>query len=120
MSPRELFETNLALIDRLLGAVCRRNGFPPDDSEEFGSWARLRLIDNDYAILGKWRGESSLPTYLTAVIVNLFRDYRIQIWGKWRPSAEARRLGPAAVQLEKLMGQDGRSFPEAVAVLRSR
>ena len=116
---RSLFESNLPLIERLLRSVCRRNAFPPDESEEFASWAKLRLIDDDYAVFRKFQGRSSLPTYLTTVIVNLFRDYRIHRWGKWRPSAEAKRLGTEAVQLETLVARDGRTVSEAIAVLRT-
>ncbi len=119
MSPRELFESNLELIDKLLRTVCRRNAFPPDESEEFGSWAKLRLIDDDYAVLRSFQGRSSLPTYLTVVVANLFRDYRIHRWGKWRPSAEAKRLGAVAVQLETLVARDGRSLADAIATLRT-
>lgn len=116
---RTLFEENLPLIERLLRSVCRRNAFPPDESEEFGSWAKLRLIDDDYGVLRKFEGRASLPTYLTTVIVNLFRDYRIHRWGKWRPSAEARRLGEEALQLETLVARDGRSLAEAIQILRT-
>ena len=114
------FSGHLPLIERLLASVCRRNGFPPDESEEFASWAKLRLIDDDYAVFRKFRGESSLPTYLTTVIANLFRDYRIHRWGKWRPSAEARRLGETAVALETLIARDGRSVEEAVTIVAGR
>jgi RNA polymerase sigma factor for flagellar operon FliA len=116
---RDLFESNLPLIERLLRSVCRRNAFPPDESEEFASWAKLRLIDDDYAVFRKFEGRASLPTYLTTVIVNLFRDYRIHRWGKWRPSAEAKRLGTLAIQLETLVARDGRTLAEAIAVLRT-
>jgi RNA polymerase sigma factor (sigma-70 family) len=116
---RDLFESNLPLIERLLAAVCRRNAFPPAEGEEFASWAKLRLIDDDYAVLRKFEGRSSLATYLTTVVANLFRDYRIHRWGKWRPSAEARRLGEVAVQLETLLVRDGRTLGEAIAALRT-
>lgn len=119
MIPSALFTANLPLIERLLAAVCRRNGFPAAEAEEFASWAKLKLIDDDYAVLRKYQGRSTLPTYLTTVIANLFRDYRIHVWGKWRPSAEARHLGAVAVQLESLMVRDGRSMTEAVAHLRT-
>ncbi|MGH7859556.1 MAG: RNA polymerase sigma factor [Candidatus Binatia bacterium] len=119
MSPPDVFASSLPLIERLLASVCRRNAFPPDESEEFASWAKLRLIDDDYAVLRKFRGDASLPTYLTTVIVNLFRDYRIHRWGKWRPSAEAKRLGEVAVQLETLLVRDGRTLTEAIGLLRT-
>src|SRR5262249_57120195 len=38
---------------------------------------------------------------------------------KWRPSAEAQRLGPVAVLLERLMYRDGYSFDEACRLLRT-
>ncbi|MGH9662013.1 MAG: RNA polymerase sigma factor, partial [Bryobacteraceae bacterium] len=34
-------------------------------------------------------------------------DYRTAKWGKWRPSAQARRQGPKAVALERLISRDG-------------
>lgn len=116
---RDLFESNLPIVERLLRSVCRRHAFPPDESEEFAAWAKLRLIDDDYAVFRKFEGRASLPTYLTTVIVNLFRDYRIHRWGKWRPSAEAKRLGTTAVQLETLVARDGRTLAEAIEVLRT-
>ena len=49
---------------------------------------------------------------------NLFRDYRIKRWGKWRPSAEAKRHGQTAVLLETAVYRDGRSFDDACRVLQ--
>jgi RNA polymerase sigma factor (sigma-70 family) len=119
MIGEESFTSSLPLIERLLSSVCRRNAFSVDESEDFASWAKLRLVENDFAVFRKFQGRSSLSTYLTAVIVNLFRDYRIHCWGKWRPSAEAKRLGTVAVQLETLVSRDGRSVAEAIAHLQS-
>jgi RNA polymerase sigma factor for flagellar operon FliA len=115
----EKFLAQLPLIERVIASVCRRNAFPAEESEEFASWAKLRLVDEDYAVFRKFQGRSSLPTYLTTVIVNLFRDYRTHRWGKWRPSAEARRLGEVAVQLETLVARDGRTLSEAITLLRT-
>ena len=119
MTSEDLFRQHLPLIDRVLASVCRRNGFPSDESEEFAAWAKLRLVDDDFAVIRKFQGRSSLPTYLTTVIANPFRDYRIHLWGKWRPSAEAKRLGTVAVQLETLLSRDGRTLGEAIAHLRT-
>ena len=78
---------------------------------------RLKLIDDDYQILRQFRERSSLRTYLSTVVERLFLDYRIHQWGKWRPSAEARRAGPLAVRLEALLHKDGVPFEQAVEVL---
>ena len=51
MDARELLESNLALIERITAFVCRRQRLSPDDAEEFAGVVRLRLVENDYAIL---------------------------------------------------------------------
>lgn len=119
MRPEEQFSSQLVLIERILASVCRRNAFPLDESEDFASWAKLRLVADDYGVFRKFEGRSTISTYLTTVIVNLFRDYRIHRWGKWRPSAEAKRLGAAAVELETLINRDGRTVAEAIAHVRT-
>ncbi len=91
----------------------------PDAAEEFSSWARLRLIEDDGAILRKFRGQSTIRTYLTTVLLHLFLDWRNAQWGRWRPSALARRLGPLAIELERLVLRDGRDYEEAVEILLS-
>lgn len=115
---RELLETHLDLIQRKLRQLSRRSGLPDIEAEEFPSWALCKLIDNDYSILGQWEGRSSFPTFVTVVLVNLMRDYRIQVWGKWRPSAASRRRGPEYVLLERLLVRDGLTGHEAVERLR--
>ncbi|MDX1502005.1 MAG: sigma-70 family RNA polymerase sigma factor [Thermoanaerobaculia bacterium] len=116
-TPEELFLEQLPWIDRIVAGICRRHCCDSDEAEEFAAEVRLKLIDDDYAVLRKFRGRSRLSTYLTTVVANLFRDYRIRRWGKWRPSAAARRFGPVAVQLEMLVSRDGRPLDEAVRIL---
>jgi RNA polymerase sigma factor (sigma-70 family) len=89
------------------------------DAEDFRSIVKTRLIENDYEILARFEGRSSLKTYLVAVVNHVYLDYQTRRFGKWRVSAEARRLGPVAVRLERLMFRDGMSFDEAYAVLGS-
>ncbi len=113
-----LFLANLALIERLLASVAHRHCFQDDEAEDFFGWAKLKLIENDYRTLGKYRGDSRLSTFLTTVLLNLARDYRVHERGKWRPSSKARRHGKVAEQLETLLFRDGRSLEEAVEILR--
>ncbi len=115
-----LFRDNLGLIDRIIASLCRRHGLTGDDADDFASWAKMRLIENDYAILGKFRGESSLGTYLTIVISMLLREYRVKEWGRWRASAAALRLGEVGVWLERLVYRDGCTLAEAAQVLRDK
>ncbi len=113
-----LFEANLPLIERVIASIGRRRALSSDEADDFASWVRIRLLEDDCAILAKFRGRSRFKTYLVTVVGNLFRDYRISKWGKFRPSAMAKRCGPTAERLETLCHRDGFSFDEAVEILR--
>ena len=78
----------------------------------------VKLIENDYRRLRKFKGESSLRTYVTIVVQRLFLDYRNEQWGKWRPSARGKKLGATAEILEALTYRDGHSFEEAFQLMR--
>jgi RNA polymerase sigma factor for flagellar operon FliA len=113
------FLASLPTIDRIVGLLGARHGLSQADTEEFGSWARARLLDDDYSILRKFQGRSSLSTYLSVVLANLFRDFRNSRWGRWRASAVARRLGPVAIRLEALLYRDGCPSREAIEILKA-
>lgn len=115
----QLFLSELPLIERVTAWVCARHCLRGADAEDFASTVKLRLIENDYAILGRFEGRSSLKTYLTAVVSRLYLDFQTQRFGKWRPSAEARRRGPVALRLESLLHRDGLTFEEACGVLQT-
>lgn len=119
MEPAALFQANLTLIDRVIAGVCRRARLYDADAEDFASVARLALMEDDYAILRKWEGRSSLEGYLTIVIRRLLSDQRNRDLGRWHASSEATRLGPAAVLLEQLLVRDGRALEEAVPIVVS-
>jgi RNA polymerase sigma factor for flagellar operon FliA len=119
MSREELFLSQLAVIDRVISWVCARRGLHGADAEDFAQVAKARLIENDYEVLGKFQGRSSLKTYLTAVVSRMYLDFQVQRFGKWRPSAEARRIGPLALRLEQLLHRDGLTLDEACGVLLS-
>jgi RNA polymerase sigma factor (sigma-70 family) len=119
MSREQLFVSALTLIERVIGWVCVRRGLRGADAEDFASTVKLRLIENDYEVLGRFEGRSALKTYLTAVITRMYLDYQVQRFGKWRPSAEARRLGPLALRLEALLYRDRLTLEEARGVLQT-
>ena len=116
--PADLLSANVALIERIVRALCRRNGLPADEVDDCASWIKLKLIENDYSRLRKFRGESSFTTYLTVVIAMLVRDHRVQRCGRWRPSAAAERLGEVAIRLEVLIYRQGHTLDEAAQILR--
>ena len=114
MQLKQLFETNLGTIERVIAIVCRRGRLFGEDAEDFASEVKLALIENDYAILAKYEGRSSLDTFLTVVITRLLADSRTRSKGRWHASNEATRLGAAAVLIETLIRRDGRSLDEAM------
>ena len=120
MDPRNVLEQNLALVERIVGSVCRKRSLFGDAADDFSGWVKLRLLENDGAILRRFEGRASLAGYLTVVIWNLYRDHRIAETGKWRPSAAARRKGEVAEQLEALLHRDGLGVLEAARQLRSK
>ncbi|HYU34263.1 MAG TPA: sigma-70 family RNA polymerase sigma factor [Thermoanaerobaculia bacterium] len=120
LPPDQLFLTHLAHIERVATYFCRRSGFSREETEDCVSSVKQKLIEDDYAIILKFQGKSIFKTYLTVVIRRLFLDYLDHLWGRrWRPSAEAERLGPLAIQLEGLLHRDGLSFDEACQILRT-
>jgi RNA polymerase sigma factor (sigma-70 family) len=116
---RALLEQHFRLIRERLDHLSRRSGLPEHEAEELRSWAVFKLVENDYRILASWEGRSSFSTFLTVVLVNLVRDYRIHVWGKWRPSAAALRQGAEAVLLERLCVRDRLPLDEAIERMRT-
>jgi RNA polymerase sigma factor (sigma-70 family) len=118
--PPDLYSQNAEVIEAAIAYARRGHRLGADAGDEFAAWARLRLIDNDYAILRKFEGRSSLRTFLITVVQRLFLDWRNAEWGKWRPTADARRGGTLAIELERLIIRDQLSYGEAVETLLAR
>jgi RNA polymerase sigma factor (sigma-70 family) len=113
-------EDNLPLVDSVVRTIARKHGLTADESDELASSVKLKLVENDYDVLRKFEGRSQLRTYLITVVDRLFLDERNARWGKWRPSAIARRLGPAAILLDQLLTRDHLSFDDAAAAIAAR
>jgi len=117
MTAEQTYLEQLQTIKRIAASVARRNHLNPDEAGEFTQEVCVRLLDDEYGIIRKFESRSSFSTYLTTVIMRLYQQWRTEQWGKWRPSAEARRLGDKAITLERLLTRDGYTFAEAVNVL---
>jgi RNA polymerase sigma factor (sigma-70 family) len=104
-------------IRRITQFICRRCRLDPAEAEDFASFVNVKLIENNYEIIRKFEGRAAFGTYLTTVIQHLSYQYRVGMWGKWRPSAEARRMGETAMMLERLISRDGYTYGEAVQLL---
>lgn len=117
MHPKELFEANLSLVERVIDRVCSRAHLAGADREDFASIAHLHLIENDYAVLRQHDGSCSLAGYLAVVLQRLLFDERNRTMGRWRASAEAKRMGEAGILLETLLLRDHRALQEVVPLV---
>jgi RNA polymerase sigma factor (sigma-70 family) len=116
---RDLLAGSVHIVEQVITSVAKRHRLSIEEREELGSMARLKLVDRHYAVLRQFEGRSSFKTYLTRVVSRLALDLRTNRWGKWRPSAAARRGGRTAVLLEQLIVRDGFSFDESCEMLRT-
>jgi RNA polymerase sigma factor (sigma-70 family) len=119
MTPEQLFLSELPRLERAIQRACRNSHLRQEETEDFASHVRLKLIENDYAVFRKFQGKCTLTTYLNTVVLNLLRDYQNHRWGKWRPCAAAVHLGKVAIKLDQLLSRDGRSLDEAIEILRT-
>jgi RNA polymerase sigma factor for flagellar operon FliA len=118
--PREFLLANLPLIEQIVASICRRKGMNPDEIDEFAAVFKLRLVDNDYAVIRAFRERSSFATYIAAVIGKALLDHRNREWGKWRASAEAERLGDIAIKIERRLYRDQSSLDDAFVAIVSQ
>src|SRR5215212_2347420 len=108
------------VIKRAVAFAARRYRLDPSDADEFAAIVNLKLVENDYAIIQAYERRSRFATYISIVVQRMALDFRMRAWGKWHASAEAKRLGPVAVELEKILQREGRTVEEAVPVLAGR
>ena len=119
MHPEELLRQNLPLVERIVERVCRRANVVGADVEDFASVVKIALIENDYAILRGYEGRAPLAAFLAVIIQRLLADEWIRTLGRWRPSAQARRLGDAAVMIEKLVRREQRPVDAVLPIVRA-
>jgi RNA polymerase sigma factor (sigma-70 family) len=114
---RQFLEQHYGTVADAVRFVGARNHLSRDMIDELKSRVLLHLTQHDYAVLRQWRQEGSLLTYLVTVVTRVFLDYRNQEWGKVKPPALARRLGPTALMLWRLTHRKRITFDEAVTTL---
>lgn len=119
MDYERLFLDNLDLVDQVVRGLVRRHRLSPDEIEDLRGAVRLKLIDKQYDVLRRFQQRCSLRTYLTTVVHRVYLDERAARWGKWRPSVAAKRRGPTAVLLERLLNRDGLGFDQAAEIMRT-
>jgi RNA polymerase sigma factor (sigma-70 family) len=108
----------LGALAEAIQDVARNRRLAPDQADDFRQSVHARLLERDYDVFRKFSGRSSLRTYLRVVVGRMLLDWRNASFGKWRASAAARRLGPFALQLERLIYRDGHTVAEAIETVR--
>jgi RNA polymerase sigma factor (sigma-70 family) len=119
MHPSEVLQANLRLIEGIVERVCRRAHVYDADADDFAATVKLKLVEDDYAVLRNHQGRSSLATYLRIIVERWFADETIRDHGRWHPSTEAMRIGAAGVLLETLVRRDRRSLDDALPLVRA-
>lgn len=114
-----LFLEHLAFIEKAAAIASRDGGLRGDEADDFAGWIKLKLVEDDYAVFQRFRGDAKLTTYLVTVISRQFHEYQREHGGRWRPSAAAVRLGPPAPDLEALVYRDGYTLEQAAEKLRT-
>lgn len=117
---KKLFLDQLEAIDCAIRFVCRRASLRDHDAEDFASMVRLKLIDNDYAVIRKHDPRASFRGYIAVVVNRLLLDHRNAEWGKWHASAEAKRIGEPAITIEAMLYRDARTIDEVLPALLRR
>ena len=112
-----MYLDSIPLIEEIVAFVCRKSRFAPADCEDFLQEVHLKLIEDDYRVLRECSG-ANLRSYLKVVISRASLDRRNHMWGKYRDGTEAKRLGRAALLLERLLERDRLNYEEARQYLR--
>jgi hypothetical protein len=109
---------DLSVLAGVIRDVSRLHRLTESDAQDFAQSVHLRLIERRYDVFARFDGRSSMRSYLTVVVTRLLLDWRNAMYGKWRPCAVARRLGPAAIELDRLINRDGYSADEAAELVQ--
>jgi DNA-directed RNA polymerase specialized sigma24 family protein len=96
-----------------LQVVIRRFRIRQDAQDDLTQDVWLRILSSP-TIIQSFSGKSSLETYLVSVVSNMFRTAEQKRLGRWRASAQARRLGRPAIELERAITRDGVRPSEAI------
>jgi RNA polymerase sigma factor (sigma-70 family) len=111
-------EAHLPILRPIIRQVCSRMRCFGADADDFEQTVYVAFIERK--LVEKLEAATQRRAFLNVVVANLFRDFRIHRWGKWRPSAMASRLGDTAVALERLMHHSKLSPDQAVDALMTR
>jgi len=122
MDPHQRLIDEWKTLEILVAMTCRRRGLNEADADIVATMVMLKLFENDCEIGRRFRGGTSAEfrAYLNRIVVHTFSDFCIHRFGKWHASASAKRLGEAALLLEKLVYREERDVSEAIAAVHAK
>jgi RNA polymerase sigma-70 factor (ECF subfamily) len=103
---KDFVDRFLRLIFHVVERTSQLVGMPlrPSDLEDVAAEVFLQIIKNDFAVLRRFRGQSSLATYLTVIArrvclheLNRLAAERMPVQAPDRPQAEPERLAAPAM-----------------------
>ena len=115
VDPELLVVTYLPRVRQFVERACWRRGLRPEVDDVI-STVVVKLVSDNYAVVRVFDGRGPFDAYLSRIVDRVALDYQRHLWGTWRPSALARRLGTAGVMLDRLISRD--QLPVQDAVLR--
>jgi RNA polymerase sigma factor (sigma-70 family) len=116
---RALLVESLPQLRRMVQRSCAMRAMSRE-TDDVLSAVTLKLLENDGAAILQHDGRGSFAGYLARVVDRFVIDYQNHEWGKWRPSADAVRLGDTAVLLDQFITRDGIPVAEALASVAAR
>src|SRR5205085_263076 len=121
MDPLQRLIDEWKTLEILVAMTCRRRGLSETDADIVATMVILKLFENDCDVVRRFRGQSGAEfrAYLNRIVSYTSGDFCTQRFGKWHASAAAKRLGEAALLLERLVYREERPAGEAVAAAHS-
>jgi hypothetical protein len=105
-------------IDSVTTLFARHFDLTPDETAQAVTYVKQQLVANDYAIIPKHDGQSSLKSFVITVIHRLVGQYRAQRCGAWPGADYASSTSDGAGMIRHLMVRYGFSYAEAVELCR--
>ena len=117
---RELFDAFFQTIETAIATEARRKRLSLEERQELYSRVMLKVVENDYAVLRGLRSPERRSAFLRVVVERALLDQRVKDWGRWRPCALARKLGPEAIELDRRINRDRMPLDDAIRELSAR
>jgi hypothetical protein len=107
-------------LDKTVRKMALQQYLSAPEQRELHSRVMTAIERNDFELLRAFEGRTTWEKHFDLVVMREFFLYQGQLWGQWRPSSGAKRLGRAGVLLEELVSRVGLSVAQAIETMRTR